>query len=101
MTSSEMLTSEVSARIGIVITAQLLRDLGFEPVRLDKRAVLWAVSDYPRMCSALAEHIASKSDVPRPDNLAEKTVKKPTEKATSKGAQKTQAAGSTDDDEEL
>ncbi len=96
MNKDEMLTSEVSARIGIVITAQLLRDIGFEPVRLDKRAVIWDANQYPKMCEALAKHISAKKLVDRPVDTGERTSKK---KPTT--APVTTNAGSIDDEEEL
>jgi len=95
MNDNEMLTSEVSARIGIVITAQLLRDIGFTPVRLDKRAVIWNANEYPKMCEALGKHISAKKLVDRPVDTGERTSKKKTTTAPV-----TTNAGSIDDDEE-
>ena len=94
MNDNEMLTSEVSARIGIVITAQLLRDIGFTPVRLDKRAVIWNANEYHKMCEALAKHISAKKLVDRPVDTGERTSKKKTT------APVTTNTGSIDEDDE-
>lgn len=95
--SETMNTGDVSRRLGIPVTAELLTELGFEPVGRDKRAVLWAPEDYPKMCDAVGKYIAGRKNVPmqpKPERQA-----KPTKS-------KTPVAGkplppSDDDDEEL
>ena len=64
MTEPTMQTGDVSRRLGIPVTADLLTNLGFTVVGTDKRAQLWAQSDYPEMCERLAEFIRGKADVP-------------------------------------
>lgn len=68
--TTQMNTGDVSRRLGLPVTAELLESLGFEPVGRDKRAVLWDVNDYPRMCDKLGKWITQRRDVPmqpRPD----------------------------------
>ena len=64
MTEPTMQTGDVSRRLGIPVTADLLTSLGFTVVGTDKRAQLWAQSDYPEMCERLAELLQGKADVP-------------------------------------
>jgi hypothetical protein len=61
---STMNTGDVTRRIGFVVTSELIKDLGFKAVGQDKRATLWAQSDYPAMCKALSKWVAGKVDVP-------------------------------------
>lgn len=93
-----MNTGDVSRRIGLTITAELLQELGFEPAGRDKRAVLWDEADYPAMCDALGKHIIGKKAVPMQP--------KPTPAPKKDKAPKTRASKSAkppagDDDEEL
>lgn len=64
MSNDTMQTGDVSRRIGFPVTEDLLRELGFEPVGTDRRARLWAQSDYEEMCERLAMHVRSRKDVP-------------------------------------
>lgn len=92
--SETMNTGDVSRRLGIPVTAELLTELGFKPVGRDKRAVLWAPEDYPKMCDAVGKYIAGRKNVPmqpKPDRPTK--VKKP--------AAGKPPAPSDDDDEEL
>ena len=59
-----MNTGDVTRRIGLVVTSDLIAQLGFKAVGQDKRATLWAQSDYPAMCKALSKWVAGKADVP-------------------------------------
>lgn len=59
-----MNTGDVCRRIGLVVTTELLLELGFEPVGKDKRATLWDQADYRPMCVAIGKHIADKQTVP-------------------------------------
>lgn len=61
---STMNTGDVTRRIGLVVTSDLIAQLGFKAVGQDKRATLWAQSDYPAMCKALSKWVAGKADVP-------------------------------------
>ncbi len=84
-----MNTGDVSRRLGVPVTAELLESLGFEPVGKDKRAVLWDQADYPRMCDKLGRWVAGRCGVPmqpKPD----KPEKAPKSKS---------AAAASDDDE--
>ncbi len=56
-------TGDISRRIGLTVTTQIIEDLGFQPVGKDKRASLWAESDYPKICKARGAHIAGKGSV--------------------------------------
>ena len=92
---STMNTGDITRRVGLVVTSELIKELGFKAVGQDKRATLWAQSDYPAMCKALGKWVAGKADVP----MQPKPEKK------EKGAKATKAAGkpatTVDDDEEL
>ncbi len=85
-----MNTGDISRRIGVPITADLLRELGFKPVGQDKRATLWAETDYKAMCVSLANWIKERQTVPmQPKPVA----------AAKPGATKSTPAAA--DDEEL
>lgn len=59
-----MNTGDVSRRIGVPITSDLLKELGFKPVGQDKRATLWAETDYKPMCVSLSAWIKNRQTVP-------------------------------------
>ncbi len=82
-----MQTGDVWRRMGIPLTEKMLTDAGFTPVGKDKRAVLWAQTDYPAMCKAIAKVIFDRQNVPmqpRPDRTpaAKKTTSQPAAKTT-------------------
>jgi hypothetical protein len=92
---STMNTGDVTRRIGLVVTTELIKALGFKPVGQDKRATLFAQSDYPAMCKALAKWVAGKAEVP----MQPKPVRK------EKGSKASTAAGkpatTVNDDDDL
>lgn len=89
-----MNTGDVTRRIGLVVTSDLIAQLGFKAVGQDKRATLWAQSDYPAMCKALSKWIAGKADVPmQPKPERKEKGSKPTAPAKGKPAP--------DDDDDL
>lgn len=59
-----MMTGDVTRRVGLTIPADLLKELGFTPVGQDKRATLWAQSDYPAMCVSLGNWLKERQKVP-------------------------------------
>jgi hypothetical protein len=87
-----MNTGDVSRRIGVPITAELLQELGFTPTGKDKRAVLWDEDDYPAMCDALGRWIFGRKAMPMQPKPAA---------APAKGKPKAGASKPADDDEEL
>ena len=89
-----MNTGDVTRRIGLVVTSDLIAQLGFKAVGQDKRATLWAQSDYPAMCKALSKWVAGKADVPmQPKPERKEKGGKPTAPVTGKPAP--------DDDDDL
>ena len=62
MTVQRIKTGDISARIGLTITAKLIEDLGFPPDDTEKRAQLWDADKYPAICKAISKHVASKAD---------------------------------------
>lgn len=52
-----MKLSEITARIGLPITAAILADLGFEPAATDKAAKLYREDQYNAICQALIAQI--------------------------------------------
>jgi putative phage-type endonuclease len=51
-------TGTICDRLGVTLTVQFLKGLGFEPVPMVARAGnYWRAEDFPRMCAKLAEHI--------------------------------------------
>lgn len=70
-----MNTGDVSRRMGIPVTATLLKELGFEPVARDKRAELWNPDEYPAMCESLGKWVSRRATVPmqpKPESKAKK-----------------------------
>lgn len=60
-----MNTGDVNRRLGgIAVTGEHLTALGFTPHAKDKRALLWKQSDFPLMCKAVGEFVASRANVP-------------------------------------
>lgn len=49
---------EICARLGFVVTAEFLANLGFSPVGFERAAKLYRESDFRRICAALINHIA-------------------------------------------
>lgn len=71
-----MNTGDVSRRIGVPVTVELLQELGFKPVGQDKRAMLWNQADYPSMCNEIGDWIKGRHGVPmqpKPARTAKKT----------------------------
>lgn len=62
MTTQRIKTGDISARIGLTVTADLITSLGFPPDETQKRAKLWDESKYPKICQAIADHVAGKSN---------------------------------------
>ncbi len=56
---------DVSRRLGINVTAELLESIGIEPVGRDKRAVFFAEEDWPEICRKLAAYINARINEPR------------------------------------
>lgn len=50
---------QIGDRLGFNLTGDFLKELGFEPAAIDKRAMLFHEADFPRICRALIEHIES------------------------------------------
>lgn len=91
-----MNTGDVSRRLGLIVTTELIASLGIKAVGQDKRATLWAQDDYPKICKALSKWVAGKADVP----MQPKPVR--TEKAAKPGtAPKGKPAAPVDDDDDL
>lgn len=65
--SNTINTGDVSRWMGIPVTAERLIDLGFKPAGKDKRAVLWDVKDFPKMCVLLGDWIKQRQHEPMPD----------------------------------
>lgn len=61
MTVKQIKTGDISARIGLTVTADLIVGLGFPPDATDKRAKLWNAEKYPAICNAIADNIRGKA----------------------------------------
>lgn len=96
-----MNTGDVSRRIGLTITAELLQELGFEPAGRDKRAVLWDEADYPAMCDALGKHIIGRKAVPMQPRPTPAPKKEKADPPKLRGGAKMPSSAMDDDDEEL
>jgi putative phage-type endonuclease len=53
----------ISDRLGFTLTRAFVESLGINPVGTEKAAVLFAESDWPRLCDALVAHIQAKRGV--------------------------------------
>lgn len=62
--SNTMNTGDVSRRLGVPVTVELLESLGFKSVGKDKRASLWDQADYEQMATKVGNYIKSRADVP-------------------------------------
>ena len=92
--SEQMLTGDICRRIGLTISAEMLQELGFEPIGRNKRAVLWDQRDYPAMCVSVGKWIADRQTVPmQPKPAPPKRVGKKEPAATTTSQE--------DDDDEL
>ena len=91
---STMNTGDITRRVGLVVTSELIKELGFKAVGQDKRATLWAQSDYPAMCKALGKWVAGKADVP----MQPKPEKK---EKSAKATAPTKPTTTVDDDDDL
>ena len=48
---------ELSDRLGFIVSGNFMRSLGFEPASQERGAQLHRESDFPRICTALVQHI--------------------------------------------
>lgn len=62
--SNTMNTGDISRRLGVPVTVELLEELGFKPIGKDKRASLWDQADYPKMCVAVGDYIKGRTNIP-------------------------------------
>lgn len=53
-----MATSEVSRRLGIVVSVKLLKEIGFEPLMEAGPGTFWRESEFNNICAALARYVA-------------------------------------------
>jgi len=58
--SPTMKLGAICERLGFVVTRAFVEGLGIKPVGTDKAAVLFAESDWPRLCDALIAHVHAK-----------------------------------------
>lgn len=75
--SESMNTGDVSRRLGVPVTVELLEELGFKPIGKDKRASLWDQADYAEMAKKVGSYVQSRADVPmqpKPDRKPAKTT---------------------------
>lgn len=51
-------TTELSARLGITVSAYFLEEIGIDPVQKAQagRAVYWRTSDFPKICGMLSRY---------------------------------------------
>lgn len=49
---------QIGDRLGFTVTADFMKELGFTPAAVDKRAQLFHEREFPAMCRALIQHIA-------------------------------------------
>lgn len=76
MSDKTMNTGDISRRLGVPVTVELLKELGFTEAGKDKRASLWDQDDYPEMARKVGEYIKSRANVPmqpKPDRKAKPT----------------------------
>lgn len=50
---------EISAMLGLAVTAEFLTNLGFNPVATDRSAKMYLASDFPAICDAIADQAVS------------------------------------------
>jgi putative phage-type endonuclease len=60
-TPPDLKLGQICIRLGLQVTADFLKSLGFEPAGRDRAAVLFHEADFPRICAALVRHIQSVS----------------------------------------
>lgn len=58
-TGARMRLGEISDKLGFAVTQELLTKLGIQPAGTDRRAVLYRLADFGRICSALVNHITN------------------------------------------
>lgn len=75
--SNTMNTGDVSRRLGVPVTVELLESLGFKSVGKDKRASLWSQDDYPAMAAKVGNYVKGRADVPMQDKPAKKSKAEP------------------------
>lgn len=90
--------SEIKARLGILITTDLLSKAGIEPDATDKRAQLYNEDRWPAICEAVSDYALARVNDPIMDRPNPKPRSKPkAEKAKPAATQRDEF----DDDEEL
>lgn len=68
-TEEPMNTGDLSRRLGVPVTVELMKSLGFNPVGKNKRADLWNPNEYGAMNDALCKYINGRrgiGPVPKP-----------------------------------
>lgn len=56
-TPPDLKLGQMAERLGFVLTAAFLSELGFEPAATDRASKLYHEADFPRICAALVNHI--------------------------------------------
>ena len=64
MSDKTMNTGDISRRLGVPVTVELLKELGFTEVGKDKRASLWDQGDYHEMALKVGDYIKGRANVP-------------------------------------
>lgn len=62
MTVQRIKTGDISTRIGMTVTAELITSIGFPPDETMKRAKLWDADKFPAICDALAKHVRKQAN---------------------------------------
>lgn len=80
MSDKTMNTGDISRRLGVPVTVELLKELGFKEAGKDKRASLWDQDDYHEMALKVGDYVKSRANVPMQPKPDKKT--KPAAKTT-------------------
>lgn len=63
MTTETFTTTDLNQRLGVYVTAGLLKKLGFVPYIETKVGIYWRESDYSSICASLASYIRSRGNL--------------------------------------
>lgn len=53
---STLSTGEVSTKLGYLVTRQFIEKMGIKPAEVVKGHPRWASTDFPKLCSKIANH---------------------------------------------
>lgn len=96
MSNSTFTTGNATVALGFMVTGKFIESMGLKPAGSVKGNPIWAMSDWPKLCAAISDHLMTiKGKPPTREAAAPKPSSKKAAATTSSGP-----APYSDDDED-